>query len=132
MDNQIKTLLIELAKTTLRVLDAQTTMDLTVQPTPWATAVNKQADHGTPTVTSTTTKFNGNIVARDPHSLVKGDAVRFWDGAKWAVGTVVSLCRRKPNQSAARVNVRVEKANGRGKTHQIDVDKCSLVKGVQP
>ena len=127
MDNQIKTLLIELAKTTLRVLDAQTTLDLTVQPTPWATTVNKQADHGTPMLSKPV-----QPIARDPHSLVKGDAVRFWDGAKWAVGTVVSLCRRKPNQSAARVNVRVEKANGRGRTHQIDVDKCSLVKGVQP
>jgi uncharacterized protein involved in copper resistance len=53
MDTLTRTLIIELAKTALRVLDAQpaTTaqpVNREAVPTPWATAINREADKGAP------------------------------------------------------------------------------------
>lgn len=143
MNAETKTLLIEVAKTVLRVLDpAHGSAGLpTKQPTPWGTALNEQTSHGTlrpldvPKVIEVTTSLHGQVVARDPHHVVKGDVVRFWDGDKYVVGTVISLCRNKSGtlkNTLPRANVRVEKSSGRGKTHQVEVSKCSIVKGVKP
>ena len=121
MDKELKNLLIEVAKTVLRVLD-KPAVNTSEVPTPWATATNPEAVRS---------PLPAPAPVR-PNTLDKGTVVRFWDGNKYVVGTVISLCRNKGGTLAsalpARANVRVEKANGRGKTYRVEVSRCELVK----
>ena len=154
MDTTTRTLLVEVARTVLRVLAAD-------QPTPWATAVNREADKGaSPAVNSkaavlgmmdkkadkgtpkqlaqlTTTELvaklrnpdAGPVLGREAGMAQRGDTVRFWDGNRYSIGTVQNICRKKVGQPAS-VTVRVERGEGRkGKTHKIEAAKAEVLKG---
>lgn len=127
MDKELKTLLVEVARTVLRVLEdkpagrsTQSVITVPEVPTPWATATNREADKGTPTPAA---PVAAGKAQRD-------DVVRFWDGSKYVVGTVVSLCRTKGGKLPPSVNVRVDRGGGRGKTYKVESAKCELIKGV--
>lgn len=132
MDTLTRQLVIEIAKTVLRVLDAQPAKGpQPVQeavPTPWATAVNREADKGTPKPAS------APAVAKAPATswvAQRGDTVRFWDGNRYSIGTVQNICRKKVGQPAS-VTVRVERGEGRkGKTYKVEAAKAEVLAGVR-
>ena len=131
MDTLTRQLVIEIAKTVLRVLDAQPAKGpQPVQeavPTPWATAVNREADKGTPKPASAPAPV---AKAPAPAGVAKrGDTVRFWDGNRYSIGTVQNICRKKVGHPAA-ITVRVERWGGKGKTHKVEAEKAEVIKGV--
>lgn len=132
MDTLTRQLVIEIAKTVLRVLDAQPAkVPQPVQeavPTPWATAVNREADKGTPKpepAPAPAAKPATSWVAQ------RGDTVRFWDGNRYSIGTVQNICRKKVGQPAS-VTIRVERGEGRkGKTYKVEAAKAEVLAGVR-
>lgn len=155
MDTLTRTLIIEIAKTALRVLDAESlnpalwTREMqdeaarkwaAAQPTPWGTATNTVADKGTPKqqaqlttqelVDKLKTPSAGPVLGREAGMAQRGDTVRFWDGNRYSIGTVQNICRKKVGQPAS-VTVRVERGEGRkGKTHKIEAAKAEVLRGV--
>ena len=141
MDTLTRQLVIEIAKTVLRVLDAQPAKGpQPVQeavPTPWATAVNREADKGTPKPEPAPAPAAKPAPAPKPAPAAapagvaqRGDTVRFWDGNRYSIGTVQNICRKKVGQPAS-VTVRVERGEGRkGKTHKVEAAKAEVLKGV--
>lgn len=144
MDTLTRTLIIELARTALRVLEAQPAkmaqpVNPEAVPTPWATAVNREADKGTPKqlaqlttselVAKLTNPAAGPVLGREDGVAQRGDTVRFWDGNRYSIGTVQNICRKKAGHAAA-ITVRVERGEGRkGKTHKIELAKAQVLKG---
>ena len=120
MDKDMRRLLIEVAKTVLRVLEANTAATGDV-PTPWSTTTNHEADKGQPTAPAP--------AAIKP--IGQGDAVRFWNGDRYVVGNVVSVCRTLKGTLPPQVNVRVERPSGRGKNYKVATAKCERVKEAQ-
>jgi hypothetical protein len=138
MDTLTRTLIVELAKTALRVLDAQpaTTaqpVNREAVPTPWATAINREADKGTPPPVNSKAAVLGMLdkkVTATAGVAQRGDTVRFWDGNRYSFGVVQNICRKKVGQPAS-VTVRVERGEGRkGKTHKVEAAKAEVIKGV--
>ena len=130
MDTLTRQLMIEIAKTVLRVLDAQPAkvaqpVNPEAVPTPWATAVNREADKGTPKPAPAAKPEPA------PAGLAqRGDTVQFWDGNRYSIGIVQNICRKKVGQPAS-IAVRVERGEGRkGKTHKIEQAKAKVLKGV--
>ena len=120
MDPTLKKLLVELARTTLRVLEPAiaTGVDANVQPTPWATATNTVADRTTRTQ---------NSPAVSPTAPVKraerGSQVRTWTGDRYEVGTVEAIGRDKVT-----CTVRVSRGEGRrDKVLKVQRDKLVVV-----
>jgi len=135
MDTLTRTLIIELARTALRVLDAQPAkmaqpVNPEAVPTPWATAVNREADKGTPKqLAQPVNPAAGPVLGREDGVAQRGDTVRFWDGNRYSIGTVQNICRKKAGHAAA-ITVRVERGEGRkGKTHKIELAKAQVLKG---
>lgn len=128
MDKDVKRLLCEVARAVLKVLDEperrQEPLPLG-EPAAEVKPCNKR-------VLGVVAKLNDELAAQaakvkadDLHA--RGDHVRFWDGNRYVVGTVVNLCRKKVGQPD-RVNVRVERGEGRrGKTHTIEAAKAQRV-----
>ena len=125
MDTTTRTLLVEVARTVLRVLAAD-------QPTPWATAVNREADKGAPPPVNSKAAVLERLDKKATATAgvaQRGDTVRFWDGNRYSIGTVQNICRKKVGQPAS-VTVRVERGEGRkGKTHKIEAAKAEVLKG---
>ena len=117
MDPTTRTLLIELARTVLRLL-GDSAKEAPVKPASTTAPTTTPAPAPTPASTPVP-----EVNPRNPHNHVHGDAVRFWDGNKYVCGTVVSVCRQKTGHPP-RVNVRVEKSSGRGKTYTIESAKA--------
>jgi len=103
MDTLTRQLMVEIAKTVLRVLDAQPAkvpqpVNPEAVPTPWATAVNREADKGTPkqlaqlTTTELVAKLKnpdaGPVLGREAGMAQRGDTVQFWDGNRYSIGIV--------------------------------------------
>lgn len=114
MDTLTRQLAIEIAKTVLRVLDAQ--------PAKGPQPVQEAAPP--PKVVPAVQPKSAQPAATTRH----GDVVRFWDGHKYSCGTVLSVCRNKEGRPPC-VNVRVEKAGGRGKTFRVETAKAEVIKG---
>ena len=139
MDATLKTLLIELAETTLKVLNPESlnpTRKWTTGPlrqvvaeqprindpvpTPWATSTVLVADRGEPKGIGTQ---NPPAVSanREPQ---RGDAVRFWTGDRWSIGTVTTICRGTPRKILVSVDRGADK---RSKNYRIESDKATIV-----
>lgn len=107
MDKEIKTLLVEVAKTVLRVLDAPARVEQPERPS----------------------KPQASLPLSDAAPpIARGDAVRIWTGDKYAVGTVDSICRGTPKK----VKVRVSRGEGRRDAlHTVEAIRAVVVsKGV--
>lgn len=127
MDALTRTLLLEVARAVLRVLESKAALaETAAQPTPWGTASNPEADRGKPKAAPAPVP-PAPPVAAGGHG--RGDVVRFWDGNRYAIGTVQNICRKKDGHPAA-ITVRVERGEGRkGKTHKVEAAKCEVIKG---
>ena len=149
MDTLTRQLVIEIAKTVLRVLDAESlsptqwTREMqdesarkwaASQPTPWETTTNKVADKGTPKPAAAPAPAVTKAPAPKPATswvAQRGDTVRFWDGNRYSVGIVQNICRKKVGQPAS-VTVRVERGEGRkGKTYKVEAAKAEVLAGVR-
>lgn len=130
MDANTQKLLVELARTVLRVLDVDSlnpslwTRDdqdaaarkwAAAQPTPWATATNAVADKGTPQpyekLPDKVQRLPGTPSANPQTMQTKewrGSKVRVWTGDRYEVGTVDSLARDKVT-----LTVRIDRGEGR-------------------
>lgn len=115
MDTLTRQLVIEIARTVLRVLDAQPAK----APPPPAPPPAKAPPPPAPAAPA------------PPVGHARGSTVRFWDGHRYSIGTVASVCRRKEGQPP-RVNVYVERAGSRGKTYRIETAKAEILKGGAP
>ena len=140
MDPLLKTLLIELAETTLKVLNPQSLnptrkwttgpmRQLTAEqprvndpvPTPWATATVMVADRGEPQKIGTQNPPAVSPSVANPQTMQtkewRGSKVRVWTGDRYEVGTVDSLARDK-----CTLTVRIDRGEGRRdkivKTHR--------------
>ena len=128
MDPTLKKLLVELARTTLRVLEpaAATGVDANVQPTPWATATNTVADRTTrtqnaPIVSATAPVANPQTM--QVKRAERGSQVRTWTGDRYEVGTVEAIGRDKVT-----CTVRVSRGEGRrDKVLKVQRDKLVVV-----
>jgi hypothetical protein len=102
-------------------------------PTPWATAVNREADKGTPKPAPAAKPEPAPAAKPEPAPAglaQRGDTVQFWDGNRYSIGIVQNICRKKVGQPAS-IAVRVERGEGRkGKTHKIEQAKAKVLKGV--
>lgn len=108
MDKEIKTLLVEVAKTVLRVLDAPAKVAPVVE-RKFTTATPPQPALPLPDATP---------------PLARGDAVRIWTGSMYAVGTVDSICRGTPKK----VKVRVSRGEGRRDSlHTVEATRAVVV-----
>lgn len=114
MDTLTRQLVIEIAKTVLRVLDS--TRQAEAPPPPKAAPPPKAVPAVQPK--------SAQPAATTRH----GDVVRFWDGHKYSCGTVLSVCRKREGRPPC-VNVRVEKAGGRGKTFRVETAKAEVIRG---
>ena len=121
MDTVTKTLLVEVARTVLRVLGEEAKSSVPVSTLTILTPVVTARDDAAPVPTPAAE------LGPMRRSAQHGDAVRFWNGNMWCVGKVVSVCRKKEGKPPA-VNVRVEKPNGRGKSYKVEIARAEVVR----
>jgi hypothetical protein len=104
MDATVRQLLVELARTTLRVLEGTSKSEVEQKPTPVSVAAIPEIK-----------------VEQKPAA---GTVVRVWTGDRYEVGKVERLCRGLP----WRVWVRVSRGEGRrAKRVQVEWARCALV-----
>ena len=111
MDKEIKTLLVEVARTVLRVLGEEV-VEKKLRPAP-APVAKPQTTLPLPDAAPT---------------IVRGDAVRIWTGNMYCVGTVDAICRGTPKK----IKVRVGRGEGRRDSlHTVEAIRAVVVsKGV--
>lgn len=147
MDALTRSLLVEVARTVLKVLDPLYKPD-EVQvpvrdshPTPWATAINPLADRGNPPSLNSQAAVQAMLAKKagepkaastakeSPHIHTRGMAVRCWDGGKYVNGTVTALSRVKPGKPLT-VDVVIDRGpDRRPKTLKVEAAKAEILKG---
>lgn len=115
MDKELKQLLVEVAKTVLKMLDP-----------PLGDTGPVESKRAVGVVARVNDLLSG---LADDGEVKRGEAVRIWDGNRYVVGRVQSICHRKEGQPRY-VQVRVERGEGRkGKTHKVEAAKAQRVGG---
>ena len=102
MDSTTRALLVEVARTVLRVLGEGQAVAPAPSPTP------APAPAPVPDVVPG-----------------RGEVVRVWTGSMYATGEVVSVCRGTPK----RIKVRIARAGKRGKVVVVEAAKAERIKG---
>jgi hypothetical protein len=155
MDATTRNLLVELARTVLRVLDMDSLNPSVLtredrdaayrkyvadHPTPWATTVNREADKGTPPALNSQAAVLERLDKKagagkpkaskaSPHIHTRGMAVRCWDGGKYVNGRVVALSRAVPGKPLT-VDVVIDRGpDRRSKTIKVEANKAEILKG---
>lgn len=130
MDSTLRTLLIEVSRTVLRVLDA-----------PEDAAKPPESKRRPGVVAALNDTLGGFVVQTDLaiapaqerasaervrawNGAERGDQVRVWTGSMYATGEVISVCRGTPKK----IKVRIPRAGKRGKVVVVDADKAQIVK----
>ena len=114
MEKKTRELLVELARTVLRVLGEEEVVKS--KPAP-AKPVAAPAPVAKPQPALP--------LVEAPPTVARGDAVRIWTGSMYAVGTVDAICRGTPKK----VKVRVHRGEGRRDSLlKVDMARAELVK----
>jgi hypothetical protein len=146
MDAMTRSLLVEVARTVLKVLDPlykpEEAQAPVAHPTPWATAINPLADRGNPPSLNSQAAVLAMLAKKEgapkaatepskasPHIHTRGMAVRCWDGSKYVHGTVTALSRSKPGRPLT-VDVVIDRGpDRRPKTLKVEAAKAEILKG---
>ena len=128
MNDELRRLLVELAKTVLRVLD-------THEPAQKGTAKNRADLGGALAKPIAISTIPAMAVIVDPAPTPprftqpqRGDAVRIWAGDRYETGTVKAICRGEPR----RLWVTISRGEGkRAKKVRVESDKAVVVKTAQ-
>jgi hypothetical protein len=126
MDTTTRNLLVELARTVLRVLEPSAVQPLAglpdPHPTPWATAVNPLADRGTPPVNSQAAVLD-KLDKAAKRVVERGAVVRVWSGHRYECGVVTTISRDRAN-----CTVRIDRGEGkRGKLVLAPIGKVEVL-----
>lgn len=124
MNDELRRLLVELAKTVLRVLDTDEPRATNKRRHGVVAAINAEL--------ATIEVLPDPVLVSRPASVVvhpqRGDVVRVWSGDRYETGTVKAICRGEPR----RLWVSIARGEGkRAKKVRVESDKAVVIKAAK-